>query len=204
MISAGVSLGAPIPAPHLVASREVAAADRPIMARTKRNHQSPPRSSGRRASIGSLNVGDVTREVDTAHDRDRIGRLFPRTFRCRDRATRVAECVLLRRDRGSAQERRACRPACGSSISAAHWRRWSSRRHCCRTRRAGRRRLLPTRSAEDFHLLSRVHAWHTKVVAALALPSATKALDPDPSPCHSLRHAVYAALSHIGLETAQG
>src|SRR5450755_1248061 len=33
-------------------------------------------------------------------------------------------------------------------------------------------------------------------------PSATKALDPDPFPCRSLRHAVYAALLHFGLETA--
>jgi hypothetical protein len=32
---------------------------------------------------------------------------------------------------------------------------------------------------------------------------ATKALDPDPFPCRSLRHAVYAALLHFGLETAQ-
>jgi len=32
------------------------------------------------------------------------------------------------------------------------------------------------------------------VLAALASPPATKALDPDPFPCRSLRHAVYAAL----------
>jgi hypothetical protein len=29
-----------------------------------------------------------------------------------------------------------------------------------------------------------------------------KALDPDPFPCRSLRHVVYAALLHFGLETA--
>src|SRR5580693_10449620 len=41
-----------------------------------------------------------------------------------------------------------------------------------------------------------------RVLAALASPPATKALDPDPFPCRSLRHAVYAALLHFGLETA--
>jgi len=41
------------------------------------------------------------------------------------------------------------------------------------------------------------------VLAALASPPATKALDPDPFPCRSLRHAVYAALLHFGLETAR-
>jgi hypothetical protein len=40
------------------------------------------------------------------------------------------------------------------------------------------------------------------VLAALASPPATKALDPDPFPCRSLRHAVYAALLHFGLESA--
>ena len=40
--------------------------------------------------------------------------------------------------------------------------------------------------------------------AALASPPATKALDPDPFPRHSLRHAVYAALLHFGFETAKG
>jgi hypothetical protein len=40
------------------------------------------------------------------------------------------------------------------------------------------------------------------VLAALASPPATKALDPDPFPCRSLRHAVYAALLHFGPETA--
>jgi hypothetical protein len=40
------------------------------------------------------------------------------------------------------------------------------------------------------------------VLAALASPPATKALDPDPFPRHSLRHAVYAALLHFGFETA--
>src|SRR6516162_8825174 len=63
-------------------------------------------------------------------------------------------------------------------------------------------RLLPTCSAEDLHLQSRVHAWHT-VLAALASPPATKALNPDPFPCRSLRHVVYAALLHFGLETAR-
>jgi hypothetical protein len=29
-----------------------------------------------------------------------------------------------------------------------------------------------------------------------------KALDPDPFPCRSLRHAVYAAMLHFGLESA--
>jgi hypothetical protein len=61
-------------------------------------------------------------------------------------------------------------------------------------------RLLPTCSAEDLHLQSRVHAWHT--LAVLASPPATKALDPDPFPCLSLRHVVYAVLLHFGLETA--
>ena len=42
------------------------------------------------------------------------------------------------------------------------------------------------------------------MLAALASPPATKALDPDPFPCRSLRHAVYAALLHFGLETARG
>jgi hypothetical protein len=36
-----------------------------------------------------------------------------------------------------------------------------------------------------------------RVLAALASPPATKALDPDPFPCRSLRHAVYAALLHF-------
>ena len=40
------------------------------------------------------------------------------------------------------------------------------------------------------------------MLAALASSPATKALDPDPFPRHSLRHAVYAALLHFGLETA--
>jgi site-specific recombinase XerD len=40
------------------------------------------------------------------------------------------------------------------------------------------------------------------VLAALASSPATKALDPDPFPRHSLRHAVYAALLHFGFETA--
>src|SRR6266581_2839310 len=42
----------------------------------------------------------------------------------------------------------------------------------------------------------------SRVLAALASPLATKALDPDPFPCRSLRHAVYAALLHFGLESA--
>jgi hypothetical protein len=41
-----------------------------------------------------------------------------------------------------------------------------------------------------------------RVLAALASPPATKALDPDPFPCRSLRHAIYVALLHFGLETA--
>jgi hypothetical protein len=41
------------------------------------------------------------------------------------------------------------------------------------------------------------------VLAALASPPATKALDPDPFSRRSLRHAVYAALLHFGLETAK-
>ena len=40
------------------------------------------------------------------------------------------------------------------------------------------------------------------MLAALASPPATKALDPDPFPRHSLRHAVYAAQLHFGFETA--
>jgi hypothetical protein len=36
----------------------------------------------------------------------------------------------------------------------------------------------------------------------LASPPATKALDPDPFPCRSLRHVVYAELLHFGLESA--
>src|SRR4249919_364422 len=43
----------------------------------------------------------------------------------------------------------------------------------------------------------------SRVLAALASSPATKALDPDPFPRHSLRHAVYAALLHFGFETAQ-
>ena len=42
----------------------------------------------------------------------------------------------------------------------------------------------------------------SSVLAALASSPATKALDPDPFPRHSLRHAVYAALLHFGFETA--
>jgi hypothetical protein len=42
-----------------------------------------------------------------------------------------------------------------------------------------------------------------RVLAALASPPATKALDPDPFPCRSLRHVVYAALLHFGLESAK-
>ena len=41
------------------------------------------------------------------------------------------------------------------------------------------------------------------MLAALASSPATKALDPDPFPRHSLRHAVYAALLHFGFETAR-
>jgi hypothetical protein len=41
------------------------------------------------------------------------------------------------------------------------------------------------------------------VLAVLASPPATKALDPDPFPRRSLRHVVYAALLHFGLETAR-
>src|SRR3984893_3446326 len=41
----------------------------------------------------------------------------------------------------------------------------------------------------------------SRVLAALASPPATKALDPDPFPCRSLRHVVYAALLHFGLES---
>jgi hypothetical protein len=41
------------------------------------------------------------------------------------------------------------------------------------------------------------------VLAALASPPATKALDPDPFPRRSLRHVIYAALLHFGLESAQ-
>ena len=37
---------------------------------------------------------------------------------------------------------------------------------------------------------------------ATIIARATKALDPDPFPRHSLRHAVYAALLHFGFETA--
>ena len=40
------------------------------------------------------------------------------------------------------------------------------------------------------------------LIDALASSPATKALDPDPFPRHSLRHAVYAALLHFGFETA--
>jgi hypothetical protein len=42
----------------------------------------------------------------------------------------------------------------------------------------------------------------SRVLAALASPPATKALDPDLFPCRSLRHVVYAALLHFELETA--
>ena len=42
----------------------------------------------------------------------------------------------------------------------------------------------------------------SRVLAALASSPTTKALDPDPFPRHSLRHAVYAALLHFGFETA--
>src|SRR6516164_9405302 len=41
-----------------------------------------------------------------------------------------------------------------------------------------------------------------RVLAVLASPPATKALDPDPFPRRSLRHAVYAALLHFGFESA--
>jgi hypothetical protein len=44
----------------------------------------------------------------------------------------------------------------------------------------------------------------SRVLAALASPPATNALDPDLFPHHSLRHAVYAALLHFGFETAGG
>ena len=40
----------------------------------------------------------------------------------------------------------------------------------------------------------------SRVLAALASSPATKALDPDPFPRHSLRHPVYAALLHFGFE----
>src|ERR1700693_844035 len=44
----------------------------------------------------------------------------------------------------------------------------------------------------------------SRVLAALASPPATKALDPDLYSRHSLRHAVYAILLHFGVETADG
>ena len=40
------------------------------------------------------------------------------------------------------------------------------------------------------------------MLAVLASPPATEALDPDLFPRRSLRHVVYAALLHFGLETA--
>jgi len=40
------------------------------------------------------------------------------------------------------------------------------------------------------------------LLTAVAAPPATKALDPDPFPRHSLRHAVYAAPLHFGFESA--
>ena len=44
----------------------------------------------------------------------------------------------------------------------------------------------------------------SRVLAALASPPATEALDPDLYSRHSLRHAVYAILLHFGVETADG
>jgi hypothetical protein len=44
----------------------------------------------------------------------------------------------------------------------------------------------------------------SRVLAALASPPATKALDPDLYSRHSLRHAVYAILLQFGVETAGG
>src|SRR3984893_14719827 len=66
---------------------------------------------------------------------------------------------------------------------------------------------------DSLHLTARKPAYTTRQSLAgetvslkgarwLASPPATKALDPDPFPCRSLRHAVYAALLHFGLETA--
>ena len=66
---------------------------------------------------------------------------------------------------------------------------------------------LETDTADEAVAVRRAVRWREKtsasrVLAALASPPATKALDPDPFPRHSLRHAVYAALLHFGLETA--
>jgi hypothetical protein len=44
----------------------------------------------------------------------------------------------------------------------------------------------------------------SRVLATLASPPATKALDPDLYSRHSLRHAVYAILLQFGVETAGG
>ena len=44
----------------------------------------------------------------------------------------------------------------------------------------------------------------SRVLAALASPPATKALDPDLYSRHSLRHAVYAILLQFGVETTGG
>jgi hypothetical protein len=44
----------------------------------------------------------------------------------------------------------------------------------------------------------------SRVLAALASPPATEALDPDLYSRHSLRHAVYAILLQFGVETAGG
>ena len=87
-------------------------------------------------------------------------------------------------------------PNCGARISTprpARWRRW--RAIVAHIRRRWPLVRILVRADRRFRAGG-------GLLAALASPPATKALDPDPFPRHSLRHAVYAALLHFGFETA--
>src|SRR6202030_2800389 len=79
--------------------------------------------------------------------------------------------------------------------------------HCPSVRFAVPRKDSPPSDRQKNPHIQHGKVWQEKrsasrVLAALASPPATKALDPDPFPCRSLRHAVYAALLHFGLESA--
>jgi hypothetical protein len=53
-------------------------------------------------------------------------------------------------------------------------------------------RLLPTRSEEDLHLLSRVHAWRTKGSPSATRLRGLRPLTPPPQPSRSKSHRVRA------------
>src|SRR6516162_6119965 len=77
----------------------------------------------------------------------------------------------------------------------------STRAQACKTESALLSASLASLVYLDFRSTCDIRS-ASRVLAALASPPATKALDLDPFPCRSLRHVVYAALLHFGLERA--